>query len=104
VKTPPAVTHTHSNALLTLLALQPLTELLKAVKNVVFWDVSLLRLPDTANVVPNSPILVTLTMVELRSTERWLLQKPHGAISQKAAKTSILYEKRVSYLVSTESI
>jgi hypothetical protein len=48
----------------------------------------------TANVVPRSPILVTLIMEAIRSLET---QQPHGVISQKtafkivtAAKTSNL--------------
>jgi hypothetical protein len=40
-------------------------------KNAVFWDVlrSVLRLLVTANVVPSSPILVTLMMEATCSTE-----------------------------------
>jgi hypothetical protein len=51
----------------------------------------------TANVVPSSPILVTLMMGALRSSKRRLLQEPHGVTSQKmqffivtAVKTSNL--------------
>jgi hypothetical protein len=36
----------------------------------------------TANVVPNSPILVAL-IEAIRCSERWFLQEPHGVTSQK---------------------
>jgi hypothetical protein len=32
----------------------------------------------TANVVPSSPILVTLIMEAILSLKRWFLQEPHG--------------------------
>jgi hypothetical protein len=51
----------------------------------------------TANVVPSSPILVTLMMEALSSPKRRFLQEPHGVTSQKtpffivtAVKTSNL--------------
>jgi hypothetical protein len=46
---------------------------------------SVLRLLDTANAVPSSPILVTLMMEATRSSERPFLQEPHGVTSQKTA-------------------
>jgi hypothetical protein len=39
----------------------------------------------TANVIPSSPILVTLKTEALRSSERRFLQEPHGVTSQKTA-------------------
>jgi hypothetical protein len=36
----------------------------------------------TANVVHNSPILVTMTMEAIRSPKRRFLQEPHGVTSQ----------------------
>jgi hypothetical protein len=44
-----------------------------------------LRLLVTANVVPSSPILVTLMMEAIRSSETRFLQEPHGVTSQKTA-------------------
>jgi hypothetical protein len=41
------------------------------------------RLLVTSNVVPSSPILVTLMMEALGSSERRFLQEPHGVTSQK---------------------
>jgi hypothetical protein len=41
------------------------------------------RLIVTANVVPSSPILVTLMMEELSSANRRFLQGPHRVTSQK---------------------
>jgi hypothetical protein len=38
-----------------------------------------------ANVIPNSTFLVTLMMEAIRSSEKSILQEPHGAISQKTA-------------------
>jgi hypothetical protein len=69
-------------------------------KNAVFWDVSRVALIRTdvseessvhlllviANVVPSSPILVTLMMEVLGSSETSVLtrlQEPHGVTSQK---------------------
>jgi hypothetical protein len=40
-----------------------------------------LQLLVTANVVPSSPILVTLMMEAIRSSKMWSLQKPHGITS-----------------------
>jgi hypothetical protein len=37
------------------------------------------------NIVPSLPILVTLTMEAICSSETWFLQEPHGATSQKTA-------------------
>jgi hypothetical protein len=72
-------------------------------KNVVFWDVTTcgscrnrqlkeriasmigLRLLVTANVVPISPILVTVIMETVCLTKRRLLQEPHEVTSQKTA-------------------
>jgi hypothetical protein len=45
---------------------------------------TLLRLLVTANVVPSSPILVTL-MEAIRASEGRSLQEPHGITSQKTA-------------------
>jgi hypothetical protein len=45
-------------------------------KNAVFWDITLrARLLLTANVVPSSPIFVTLMMVALRSSETAVLTR-----------------------------
>jgi hypothetical protein len=57
-------------------------------KNGVFWDVTPVALVRptlliTANVVPSSPILVTLMMEALSSPKRPFLQEPHGVTSQK---------------------
>jgi hypothetical protein len=59
-------------------------------KNAVFWDVALvrtvLRLLVTANVIPSSPILVTLMMEAVRSSETSVLSRatrrdiPEGGI------------------------
>jgi hypothetical protein len=38
-----------------------------------------------ANVVHISPILVTLMIEALSSSETWFLQEPHGVTSQKTA-------------------
>jgi phospholipid N-methyltransferase len=46
---------------------------------------SVLRLLVTGNVVPSSPILVTLMMEAIHFSETWYLQDPHGVISQKTA-------------------
>jgi hypothetical protein len=58
---------------------------------------SVRRLLVTASVVPNSPVLVTLMMEALSSSETWVLQQPYGVASQKttffivpAVKTSNL--------------
>jgi hypothetical protein len=55
------------------------------------------RLLVTANVVPNSPIIITLIMVVLRSSKTPALKKPHEVTSRKTAffiviamKTSLL--------------
>jgi hypothetical protein len=46
------------------------------VKNSAFWDVNAVRgLLVTANVVPSSPILVTLVMETLRSCETSVLSR-----------------------------
>jgi hypothetical protein len=39
---------------------------------------SLLQLLVTANVIPSSPILFSLKMEAIRSSERRFLQEPHG--------------------------
>jgi hypothetical protein len=61
-------------------------------KNTVFWDVtpcgscenrSVRRLLVTANIVPSSPILITLMMEALISSETSFLQEPHGVTFQK---------------------
>jgi hypothetical protein len=47
-------------------------------KNAVFWDATQLRvrrLLVTANVVPSSPILITLMMEELRSSGKSVLTR-----------------------------
>jgi hypothetical protein len=69
-------------------------------KNAVFWDVTLCgscknrrfggirsgrRLLVTDNVVPSSPILVTLMMEACVSPKRRFLQDSHGVTSQKMA-------------------
>jgi hypothetical protein len=46
---------------------------------------NMLQLLITANVVHNSPILVTLMMEELRFSKTRLLQMPHGVTFQKTA-------------------
>jgi hypothetical protein len=55
-----------------------------------------------ANIVPSSPILVTLMMEALRSSEYQFLQEPQGVITQKAGffivtatKTSNLTLERI---------
>jgi hypothetical protein len=40
---------------------------------------------NTSNVVLSSPILVTLMMEAIRSSETFYLQEPHGVISQMTA-------------------
>jgi hypothetical protein len=57
-------------------------------KNAVFWVVTpcvVRRKLVTANVIPSSPILVTLMMEALRSSECRFLQIPRGITSQKTA-------------------
>jgi hypothetical protein len=46
---------------------------------------SVLRLLVTANVVPSSPILVTLMMEALSPTEHRFIQNPHGVTSQRTS-------------------
>jgi hypothetical protein len=46
---------------------------------------SMHQLLVTANVVPISPILVTLMMEALSSSATWFLQEPHGVLPQKGA-------------------
>jgi hypothetical protein len=46
---------------------------------------SVRRLLVTANLVPSSPILITLMLEELGSSEISFLQETHGVISQKTA-------------------
>jgi hypothetical protein len=71
-------------------------------KNAVFWDVmlcgccknivfhcSMNRLLVTDN-TPSSPILVSLMMEALCSSETSVLQEPHGIISQ----MTIFYQKK----------
>jgi hypothetical protein len=63
--------------------------------NAVFWDVTpcaflvflrnVLRLIVTANVVPSSPIIVTMMMEAICSSETRFLQQPHSVTSQKSA-------------------
>jgi hypothetical protein len=45
----------------------------------------MLRLLVTADVVPSSPILVTLMMEPIRSSESSVLKETHGVTSQKTA-------------------
>jgi hypothetical protein len=67
-----------------------------------------LQLLVTAKIVPSSPILVTLTMEEIRSPETSVLKEPHGATSQKTAfyidtdvKTSnIINSFEIPFLIS----
>jgi hypothetical protein len=47
--------------------------------------ISVLRLLVTANVVPSSPILVTLMLEVIRSSENKFLQESHGVTSWKTA-------------------
>jgi hypothetical protein len=78
-------------------------------KNAIFWDVTpcgscnnndiseerittiirmlrtVLRLLVTANVVPSSPILITLMMVVIVHLKHWFLQESHDATCQKTA-------------------
>jgi hypothetical protein len=56
--------------------------MLVATSNRVFL-LTVLRLLVIANVVPSSPILVTLMMEVLRSSETSVLQEPHCITSQK---------------------
>jgi hypothetical protein len=51
------------------------------------------RLLAAANAVPSSPILITLMMEALRSSERRFLQKPHDVTFQKTA--FIIHKLRV---------
>jgi hypothetical protein len=44
---------------------------------------SVLQLAVTANIVPSSPILVTLMMEAICFSEKSVSQKPHGATSKK---------------------
>jgi hypothetical protein len=43
---------------------------------------SVILLPVTANIVPNSQILIALMMVAIRSSETSVSQDPHGVTSQ----------------------
>jgi hypothetical protein len=56
-----------------------------------------LRLLVTAEVVPGSPILVTLMMEALRFSERRFLQEPHGVKAQKTVFFIVIAVK-ISYL------
>jgi hypothetical protein len=47
-----------------------------------YYGSSFLRLLVTANVVPSSPILVTLMMEAIHYSETRILQEPHGLLSQ----------------------
>jgi hypothetical protein len=49
----------------------------------------MLRLLVTANIVPSSPILVTLMKEAIVPTKRRYLQEPHGVTSQKMAFFSL---------------
>jgi hypothetical protein len=51
----------------------------------IVFLLSVLWLLVTANVVPNSPILVTLIMEVIHSSETPVLTKPHGVTSHKMA-------------------
>jgi hypothetical protein len=62
---------------------------------------SVLRLPVTANVVPISPILETLFMEAIRSSEMSFLQELHGVTSQ---KTTLLIEELVETPISIKSV
>jgi hypothetical protein len=46
---------------------------------------SMIHFPITANVVPSSPILVTIIMEEIHTPKRRFLQEPHGVTPQKTA-------------------
>jgi hypothetical protein len=50
---------------------------------------SVFRLLVTDNVVPSSPILVTLMMEALGSLETSVLKEPHGVTSQKTAFVTV---------------
>jgi hypothetical protein len=67
---------------------------------------SVRRLLVTVNVVPSSPIFVTLMMQELSSSETRFLQEPNGVTSQNTAffivtavKTSNLSGHRICFLL-----
>jgi hypothetical protein len=51
--------------------------------SIILFLRSVRRLLVTANVVPSSPILVTLMMEALRSPKRRFLLEPHGVTSRK---------------------
>jgi hypothetical protein len=62
--------------------------LIYTLNNAVFWDVtscSVLRLLVSANVILRSPILVTLMMEAIRSSETSVFQEPQGVTSQRTA-------------------
>jgi hypothetical protein len=73
--------------------------------NVVFWDVtrSVCWLPVSANIVPSSPILVTL-MREWRyiPPKRPFLQERHGVTSQKTLSLDPLC--RACYLAVSKCV
>jgi hypothetical protein len=53
--------------------------------SIILFLCSVGRLLVTANVVPSTPILLTLMMEALRSQKRRFLQEPCGVLSQKMA-------------------
>jgi hypothetical protein len=57
--------------------------MLRRVALLVFFR-SVRRLLVAANVVPSSPILVTLMTERQVPPKSWFLQEPHGVTSQKA--------------------
>jgi hypothetical protein len=75
------------------------------VKNAVFWEVMpcgsckrVNRLLVTANIVPSSPILVTLMMRHYFPQKHWLLLEPQGITSQKMAFFLFLLLSSLKYL------
>jgi hypothetical protein len=67
---------------------------------IVFCDIvhfrTVLQLLFTPNVVPSSPIPVTLMIEAIRSPKRRFLQDPHGRTSQKSAFL-IITAVKISY-------
>jgi hypothetical protein len=68
----------------------------RSMLNLVFHR-SLLRLLVATNVIPNSPILVSLMMKAIHSSETRFLQNPRGVTSQKIA----IFSKDSLYIIIT---